>query len=241
MAEADWSDLVGSALGTADVARGVSSAFTKAHADAGTYIYGFRSSSSTAGFAGKYCAVANFSPVAGTRKGGSIRACIKRYASGDDYAPMFGFMKGTDPATSNGYFIGLSAASSYQIVLKKGVPAGGLVVSDSGVLRYSTQAFTDVGNAAAVWFHLRLDVLVNPHGEVVLNVYENDVQANGLGGSVSWAAITGMSQYIDDPAGILSGSTPHLDGFYPFFGIYTEAAGSVALFDHFEIFRQTAP
>jgi hypothetical protein len=239
MAEVDWSDLTGTALGSSDVARGVSSAFTKV-TGGGTYVYGFRSASSTAGFAGKYCNLANFAPITGSRKGASIRALVKRYASGGNYAPMFGIMKGTDPATAEGYFIGLSAASSYQIVLKKGTPASGLQIADSGVLRYSTQAYTDVGDAAAVWFHLRLDVLVNPHGEVALQAWKNTVTPIDLS-NVIWGAPSGMAQFIDDPMGVLSGSAPHLDGFYVFYGIYTEAAGSVALFDHFEVFRQTAP
>lgn len=241
MAEVDWGDLTGTALGPADVARGVSSAFTKAHADAGTYVYGFRSSSSSVGFAGKYCNLANFAPIAGVRKGASIRACVKRYASGGNYAPIFGIMQGTDPATAAGYFLGLSASDAYQIVLKKGVPAAGLTVADAGVLRYSTEAFEDVGDSQAVWFHLRIDILVNPHGEVVLNVYEHDVQTYGLGGAGSWNAITGMASFIDDPMGVMSESTPYLDGFYAFYGLYTAAAGSIALFDHFEVFRQIAP
>ena len=82
---------------------------------------------------------------------------------------------------------------------------------------------------------------MNPHGEVVLDVFENDLSVNAVT-SPSWAAIDGMAQYIDDSLGILSGSTPYLTGFYAVFGHYTSnLAGSVSLFDHLEVFRQTAP
>jgi len=242
MAQADWTDFTSSALGSADVSRGVSSAFTLAKVpDAGTFCYAFRSNVSTSGVAGKYCNVLHFAPFTGSRKGGSMRCLMKRYSSGANYAPMIGVIKGTNPLTSEGYFLGLTAASSYQIALKKGAPASGLSASDSTTLRSSNVAYTDVGDSAAVWFHLRLDVLVNPHGEVVLNVYQNDVQTNGLGAGEVWLPIDGMDQFIDDPAGVFSGSVPHLDGFYGFYGMYTTAAGSTALFDHIEVWRQTAP
>jgi hypothetical protein len=242
MAEVDWATLTGTALGTGDVARGVSSAFTLAHTDAGSYCYGLHSLTSTVGFAGKSLDISDFNPVTGTRKGASIRCLMKRYASGGNYAPMFGLIQGTDPTTANGYLIGLSAASSYKVAVKKGVPVGGLDHTGSYILRSSDDAFTAVGDAASVWFHLRLDVLVNPHGEVIINVYENDVQTNGLGsGKESWVAIDGITQFIDDPAGVFSGSVPYLDGFYAIFGMYTSAAGSIALFDHIEVLRQTAP
>jgi len=245
MAQADWQDLSGTTLGSSDVPRGVSAAFTLAHAHAGTYCYVMRSATSTSGFAGKYCDVADFAPFTpGTRKGGSIRCLMKRYASGGNYAPVIGLLRGTDPSTAEGYMIGLSAASSYQVVVKKGAPASGLSASGSDILLASDAAFTDVGDAASVWFHLRMDVLVNPHGEVVINASENDVQTIGLaagGGTEVWSSITGMEQFIDDPAGVFSGSTPHTGNFYAFFGMYTSAAGSIALFDHIEVYRQTSP
>jgi len=241
MAQADWTNLTGTALGTSDINRGVSSAFTLVPS-AGTYCYALRSATSTTGFGGKYCNLVDFTPFTGSRKGGSIRCLMKRYASGGNYAPIMGLVKGTDPTTNEGYMLGLSAASSYQVVLKKGAMASGLSASASDVLGASDTAYTDVGDAAAHWFHLRMDVLVNPHGEVVINVKQNlNVHTYGPLASVVWDDIDGIDQFIDDPAGVFSGSAPHLDGFYAVFGMYSAAAGSVALFDHIEVFRQTAP
>lgn len=201
---------------------------------------GFRSGVSTTGFGGYYCNRTNYAPIAGTRKGGSIRMAMKRYASGALYAPIMGFMVGQDPTTAQGYMLGLSEASSYQIALRKGVPSAGLDPSASSILRLSTASYTAVGDSAAAWFHLRLDVLVNPHGETVLNVYRNDLNSYAVT-SPTWAAIAGMDSYVDDSIGILTGSTPYLDGFYAFFGMYSEASGSMALFDHCELYRQTSP
>jgi hypothetical protein len=231
--------MVSPAIDTSDMVRGPSAAFTVAHAEAGSYVYGFRSIVSTTGFGGKYCNVAGANP-GGSLKGGSIRALMKRYASGGDYAPMIGVLNSTDPTTGEGYLLGLSAGTTYQVVLKKGTPASGLDPSSSSVLRASTASYTGVGDGAAVWFHLRLDVLVNPHGEVVLDVYSNDVANEGVD-SPTWEAITGMDQYIDDSFGVLSGSNPIVDPLYFIFGVYSEDAGSIAMFDHIQITRQTAP
>lgn len=236
MAEADFGALTGSALDTASVPRGVTAAFTRP-TGGGSFCCGFRATIATPGFAGYYLNLANFNPITGSRKCGSIRGAMKRYSSGASYAPIMGFMKGTNPGSSDGYMIGLSGATAYQIALKKGSPAGGLDPTSSQILRLSTDSYTTVGDAAAGWFHLRLDVLVNPHGEVVLNCYQN----TGNVTTPTWAAIDGMDQYIDDSLGALTGSTPYLDGFYCFFGQYSATVGATTLWDQLEVLRQTAP
>jgi hypothetical protein len=186
--------------------------------------------------------LANFTPVGGGgNKGASIRAAMKRYTAQDGYAPFFGVVKGTDP-TAEGYFLGLTeGASSYYLALKKGSPASGLDATESSILRKSTAAFTASGDTAEAWFHVRLDVLVNPNGDVVLSVKQNDLDSNPVTTTPA-AAVTGMDDYIDDAVGILTGSTPHQNSFYIMFGHYTAASqGSVSLFDHIEVYRQTSP
>lgn len=244
MAEADWTLLGGggSALGTGAVARGATNGLTRPYGG-GNFCHGFKALGTDTGFAGSYVNLANFVPIAGTKKGGSIRAAMKKYSSGTTYAPMIGLIAGTSVDSANGYLLGLSEGSSYNITLKKGFCATGLSLSDTGILRSSTLAYTAVGDAATTWLHLRLDVLVNPHGEVVLKVYQNDISdpADSVA-TPSWTAVTGMDTYIDDSIGILSGTTPVLDGFYAIFGHYTSnATGSTSLFDHIEVYRQTAP
>lgn len=235
MAESEWTNLTGTALGSGDVVRGVSAAFIKA-TGAGTYVYGFRSVTSSIGFAGKYCNLANFGPIP-ANKGASLRFLIKRYASGVNYAPFIGLYVGVDPATATGYRLGLSGASAYQIVLSKGAMATNLLASGTDVLRASTETFTGVGDAAAYWFHLRLDVLVNPHGDVSLLATRNTAAL----ATPSWAYIPGIGPYIDDSIGALSGSSPSMGPFYVVYGMYTQGSGSIALFDHIEVWRQTSP
>jgi hypothetical protein len=172
--------------------------------------------------------------------GGSISAAMKRYSSGTGYSPIMGLIVGNTQA-SLGYFLGLTNASSYKIALKKGAPNTGLEEDDTGILRTSTDSFTDTGDDSDAWFHLRLDVLVNPHNEVVLNVYQNDLSTNAVT-APSWTAVTGMSAYIDDSLGILTGSSPYTGSFYFFYGHWTNGGnGRVTLWDQIVIGKQTSP
>lgn len=237
MGQADWTDLTGTALDSADVARGVASAFTVPYGG-GLYVYGFRSIVSTAGFAGKYVNLAGFAPFSGTLKGGSIRAAMKRYSSNGDFAPMIGLIQGTDPASATGYLLGLSSGSSYKVCLMKGIPGQDMVAGEDNILIESDEAYTDVGDSMDAWFHLRLDVLVNPHGEVILNVYTNALTNPPTVLAPTWVL---LDTFTDDPIGVMSGSLPVTDGFYGIFGLYTEESGSTALFDHIEVWRQDAP
>jgi len=242
VAQADWANLTGAALGTGVVAKGVSSAFTPP-SGGGTFINALSSVASGQGFAGKYLNLANFNPIAGTKKGGSFSCALKKYSSGITFAPAFGLVKGTDPSSAVGYIVALTQEAGYKIGLFKGTLVAGFsaTAASSRLLRSSSTTFTKYGGAATDWFHLRLDVLVNPQGEVVLNVYENDLGAHTVA-APSWAAIAGMSTFIDDSAGILSGALPYLDGFYVVWGMYvSNEVGRVAMFDYMEASRQLTP
>lgn len=238
MAEADWASLTGSALGTGDVARGVSNAFTVPNGG-GSFVHGFRSLTSSSGVSGLYIDLTNFNPISGTRKGGSIRAAMKRYTSGD-YSPFIGLIKGTDPASANGYILGLTGETAYYQAVRKGAPgAGQLLSTDSDIIVVSSSSWTNVGDNASYWQHLRLDVLSNPHGEVVIEVYENDLSTNAVTSPV-WTQVS--STFIDDVLGSFSGSTPYEDGFYAVFGhITSNEVGATSLFDQIIARRQTAP
>lgn len=239
MAEADWTILASPGLGSGDVARGVSMAFTPP-SGGGSFVHGFRSITTTTGVAGYYYNSASFAPITGSKKGGSIRAAMKRYSATLGYAPFIGLIQGNNP-NSPGYLLGLNDAATYKVVLNKTTPGAGLAASGSTMLRASADSYTAVGDAATTWFQLRLDVLVNPHGEVILNCYQNDLSLYSVA-SPTWTAIDGMSSYTDDSLGILSGSLPYLDSFYAVFGFYTNnSAGCVALFDYVEVSRQLTP
>lgn len=65
------------------------------------------------------------------------------------------------------YLLGLSDDDPHRIVLGKGAVTVGLPTADGpGVLLKSSASFTQ-----ATWLHLRLDVIVNTNGDVVLKVF----------------------------------------------------------------------
>lgn len=245
MAETDWTAMTAAthgALESGDVSKGVTSALGTPNGGL-SYALGFHSLTTTVGAAGYLCAVSNFAPLvddSSNQKGGSIRAALRRYSSSTKYAPFIGILKGTNINSDSGYFLGLSNSSPYQIVLYKGkITASGLPTSTAttGVLRVSSSSWTD----NTKWFHLRLDVIVNPNGDVVLNVYENDLSVNSVT-SPTWTAPAGMSSFTDDALGVLSKSTPYKTGLYPVIGHYAGGdSGAVSLIDHVEVFRQKVP
>jgi len=242
VAQADFADLTGQALGSGIVARGVSAAFTTP-SGGGSFLYALNSVASSTGFAGKYVNLANFNPITGTRKAGSMTCAMKKYSSRVTFAPAFGIMKGTDPGSAEGYIVALTQETGYKIGLFKGSLIGGFsaTAASTRLLRSSTTTYTSYGNGPEAWFHLRLDVLVNPHGEVVLNVYKNDLVAHVVGTPI-WDAIPGMSMYVDDSVGVLSGALPHLDGFYCVFGMYVAAdTGRTCFYDQLTCGRQLTP
>lgn len=186
-------------------------------------------------------ALANFQPFTGSRKAGSLSWPMKRFSSGIKFAPFFALLNDTDLSVAQGYMVALTQEASYKIGLFKGSPLSGFSSSASHCLAKSSAAFDDVGDVAAAWKHLKLDVLVNPHGEAVLNVWENDLASNDVD-SPSWAAIPGLSQFIDDSLGHFSGGVPVLDGFYGIKGMYTNGqSGDMVLFGRATVHRQTSP
>jgi hypothetical protein len=166
------------------------------------------------GSSGFFINQANFSPTA-AGKGGSIRACLQRGVSGGTtgFAPfIFIGLQGVN-TSDTGYILGISDGNPGHVVLRKGTLNAGVgAVPDSnpgtdGVLRKSTGT-----KATGVWAHLRLDMIVNTNGDVVLNVYENDLAAHPLGTPEDWQPITGMTSFVDDALGVNTGSFPYTTG-----------------------------
>ena len=231
------SNATNGALDSADVSKGVTNAFT-APAGGDTFVHGFNSLTATTGFSGRYYNSSNFNPIS-PNKGGSIRGAMRRYSAGANYAPMFGFIAGTNVGSNKAYVVGLSNSDPYQIVLAKIIPNTGLPTTGASVLRVSDESFSSTSK----WHHLRLDVIVNPHGDVRLVALSNDLDAVGADVAVpDWQPISGMDDYTDDALSVLTGTAPLVSGFRGFFGHYNGGeAGKVSLFDHLEIHRQIAP
>ncbi len=83
----------------------------------------------------------------------------------------------------------------------------------------------------------RLDVIVNDNGDVVLQVFRNDLTARPLSAPAVWLPVAGMAEFIDDHLGINSGAQPLTAG-RAGFGFACSDVSRRAYFDHLEIWRQ---
>jgi hypothetical protein len=94
-----------------------------------------------------------------------------------------------------------------------------------------------ITHAQGTWLHLRLDVIVNPNGDVVLKVFQNDLVAHPLDAPPSWELVPGMVEFIDDHLAINSGSQPLTSG-RGGFGASVRDVTRRVYFDHLELLRQ---
>jgi hypothetical protein len=232
VAETDWTFL-NDGLDAATVDRGVTTGIARPPGG-GSFLFGMNSLSTAQGVVGLFTNQVNFAPMA---KGGSIRGAVQRGVSGGplNFAPFL-FVGLQGPSVNDlGYLLGLGDGDPHHIVLRKGVLSAGLPdvpPGTQGVLRRSTATFLP-----GTWVHLRLDMIVNLNGDVLLQVFQNDLALHPLGGAPSWAAVPGMSEFIDDALGINSGSQPFTSG-RAGFGFFTKDVTRRGFFDHLEVLRQ---
>lgn len=208
----------------------------------GAYTYGMRSMGATPGAFGLHTNQAGFSPVTPAPPpddvpiSQSIRGVLKRAASSGVpgvSAALYVCLE-TASLNSRGYILGLSDGDPSFIVLRKGVLAEGVPsvpVGSLGVLRRSTEAVS-IGE----WAHLRLDAVLNTTGDVVLNVFRNDLSVNTIAAPV-WEPVPGITRVIDDPLGANTGSQPLLGGGFLGFAARFAAAGQRVHFDRLECIR----
>lgn len=168
-------------------------------------------------------------------KGGSIRGVVQRGPGGGPtgFSPFLFLCCQGNSVNDSAYLLGLSDDDPHRIVLRKGAVTVGLPDADGpGVLLKSAASF-----AQATWVHLRLDVIVNTNGDVVLKVFQNDLAAHALGTPSDWQPVSGMVEFIDDHLGINSGSQPLTSG-RGGFGCSVKDVTRRSFFDHLELFRQ---
>ena len=231
MAEADWSYL-NDGLDVATVDRGVT-AGVGAPPGGGNFVFAFNSLAAVEGCVALFAKLVDFAPMA---KGASIRGCIQRGASGGPtgFSPFLFLSCQGKSVNDKAYLLGLSDDDPHRIVLRKGAIHAGLPDdAGPGVLLASGESF-----AQGTWLHLRLDVIVNDNGDVVLKAFANDLDAHPLGTAPDWQSVSGMAEFIDDHLGINSGTQPLTSG-RGGFGFAVSDVTRRGYFDHIELMRQT--
>lgn len=234
MSSTDWT-FISDALASGSVDRAPTAGIARPNGG-GQFVYGMNSLNTNPGVVALFTNQVGFAPMA---KGCSVRGCVQRGPSGGPtgWAPfLFCCLQGTTSAAV-AYMLGLSDNDPHRILLRKGAISGGLpdlaVASppNSGVLAKSVATFS-----LGTWLHLRLDAILNGNGDVVLNVFQNDLTANPCTAPV-WAAVPGLSQFIDDAIGVNTGSVPLVGGYAGFGGQFANVTRR-AFFDQIEVQAQ---
>jgi hypothetical protein len=176
----------------------------------------------------------NHSPCA---KGASVRGAIQRgFASlKTGFSPfLFALAGGTD-IVDNAYIIGLEDSDPYRIVVVKGQIINGVPAADAtNSLLRSTSTYTIPSGGQ--WHHIRMDVIVQLSGDVLIQCFESDLTANPVT-APAWVPIPGCESFTDDALGVNSGSAPYTSG-YIGYGHATEEQGRRGYFDQLEMIRQ---
>lgn len=235
MASSNWTALVNS-LSQATIDYGVSAGITPPNGG-GSFIFGFNSLLTTLGVSAWYTNQVNFAPTPAL-KGGAIMGAVQRGVSAGaiNFSQFLFIGLQGNSTTDSGYLLGLGDGSeAAHIVLAKGPPSqslSDLAPGTAGVLRRSTASYS-----AGTWLQLRLDMIVNANGETRLQVFQNDLVANSVTSPI-WTAIPGMTEFVDDPMGINSGTQPFTAG-YMGFGVFSKDVQRRSYFDHIVCRRQT--
>jgi len=234
MSSVDWTEQ-GNSLSAGIVARGATGGITPPNGG-GSAVYAMNCLDGTViGGVALRVALSDYNPTA---KGASVRGTVKKLSSASNtgFTPFLFCMCGGTDIDDNAYILGLENRHPYRIVLVKGSLLAGVPEAvDGAYLRRSSDEYQITEDKH---HHLRLDAIAQPSGDVYLQVYENDLDVNPVTAPV-WTAIPGMAQFVDDVAGINSGSVPYTAGYLGFGSIFQEAVSTRVAFDHFQALRQT--
>lgn len=237
MSLADWSEMANS-LSTAIVTRNPTAVFTPPNGG-GTFVYGFNSIETAEGAVGRYVDLANFNPIAAA-KGGQITGAIKKGPGGATQFSSFLFIcaQGVADVQNNAYMIGFENNDPARIKVYKGPIVNGILATDPAspangkTLLASTKSYL-----VDEWVHVRMDVIHEPLGDVLIKCYENDLVANPVTAPI-WVAMPGCESFIDDVLGHASGTLPY-NGGYVGYGFEVGIISRVAQVDYITVNRQT--
>jgi hypothetical protein len=225
MGSADWTDAT-SSLSTSSVRRSETAGFARPPGG-GTFTFGFASQDSSSSIVARYCNLSGTDP---TSKGGDISAAMERSALSAGpvgFAPFLFFCASSADISADAYMLGLADGNPAHFILRKGVMSQGLPdvpPGQQGVLAQSAATLV-----LGTWYHIKLEVVVNLSGDVVINCYQSDLTANLVSAPV-WTVIPGMPQIIDDALGVNTGSLPYTAGRLGY-AFATSQPNRVALFD----------
>lgn len=230
MAASDWTYLR-DGLDIATVDRGVT-AGVPTPPGGGDFLFAFHSLSVARGAVALFVNQDGFAPMA---KGASLRGALQRGRGGGPlgFSPfLFVGCQGTS-VNDTAYLLGLSDDEPHNLVLRKAAVVTGVPRAESpGTLLSSSASYSQ-----GTWLHVRLDVIVNPNGDVVLQAFENDLAEHPLGSPPLWQPVPGMEELIDDHLGINTGSQPLTSG-RAGFGFAVSDTTRRGFFDHLELLRQ---
>lgn len=233
MASGDWTEAVG-ILSSGDLARGVTKGVAKP-SGGGDFVFGVNSLTNTVGAYARYTNQAGFAPMT---KGAVVMGALVRATSAGLKA-FSGFLFAGLPGTNiagTAYILGLSDGDPSHIELRKGKLSEGLPDEAPGgankILRRSTAIV-----APDEWAHLRLEVVCNDNGDVVLSVHRNDLAVHGVDSPV-FETIDGMDPFIDDALQVNTGSAPLIGG-RAGFGAAVADVNRRVYFDQLAVSRQT--
>lgn len=188
---------------------------------------------------------AGFAP---TSSGAEVTAALCRFTSAgaDNFSVfLFAALQSTS-VLADAYMLGISAGNPAHLELRKGPLSVGLPdevpLGENMILRRSTSLIE-----LDEWVHLKLEVVVQPFGDVYVNAYRSDLGAHDVTDPL-WEEIPGMEldyndlavSFIDDTLGINTGSLPLIGGRMGY-GVRVDEAARRAGIDHYRALRQTAP
>jgi len=231
MGQSDWT-FCSDGLSTGSVDRGVTTGITRPNGG-GSFLFGFNSLEVVAGAIALFNNQTNFAPNA---SGGSVRGAVKRGVSGGKigFSPFLMIGLQGPSVLDNAYLLGLSDDDPHRIALRKGAVVEGIpadAIGSGGILEVSTETFEN-----DTWLHLRLDMIVNLNGDVILKAFASDLDSNPVTAPI-WEAIPGLDDFVDDALGINSGSPPFTTSRFGF-GFEVSDVTRRAFVDHVEVFRQ---